>query len=77
VHQYSERLCQVDEDNPQDLLSHLSFQAVSVAACRYATNGSLRMSRLDMLAERQELSSNPLFRYFNDLETTQIAVDVD
>jgi hypothetical protein len=35
------------------------------------------MSRMARLAEREELSSNPLRRLFNDLRTTQIAVDVD
>jgi hypothetical protein len=35
------------------------------------------MSRLGVLAEGEELSSNPLCRVFNDLRTTQIAVDVD
>jgi hypothetical protein len=29
------------------------------------------------LAEGEELSSNPLRAFFNDLRTTQIAVDVD
>jgi hypothetical protein len=29
------------------------------------------------MAEGEELSSNPLRRVFNDLRTTQIAVDVD
>ena len=35
-----------------------------------------KMSRLGRLAEGEELSSNPLRAYFNDLRTTQIAVDV-
>jgi hypothetical protein len=35
------------------------------------------MSRLRILAEGEELSANPLRRVFNDLLTTQIAVDVD
>ena len=34
------------------------------------------MSRLARLAEGEELSSNPLRRDFNDLRTTQLAVDV-
>jgi hypothetical protein len=34
------------------------------------------MSRMARLAEGEELSSNPLRAYFNDLQTTQIAVDV-
>ena len=35
-----------------------------------------RMSRLGVLAEGEELSSNPLRCVFNDLRSTQIAVDV-
>ena len=35
------------------------------------------MSRPGVLAEGEELSSNPLRRVFNDLQTTQIVVDVD
>jgi hypothetical protein len=35
------------------------------------------MSRMGVLAEGEELSSNPLRRVFNDLQTTQIVVDVD
>jgi hypothetical protein len=36
-----------------------------------------RVSPEGILAERQELSSNPLRAYFNDLRTTLISVDVD
>jgi hypothetical protein len=36
-----------------------------------------RMSQMGRLAEGEELSSNPLRAFFNDLQTTQIAVDVD
>jgi hypothetical protein len=35
-----------------------------------------RLSAYDVLAEGEELSSNPLRGVFNDLRTTQIAVDV-
>jgi hypothetical protein len=35
------------------------------------------MSRLGVLAEGEELSSNPLRRVFKDLRTTPILVDVD
>jgi hypothetical protein len=56
-------------------------------AQRAAKNGGLpglfradprteRLSAKAMLAEGEELSSNPLRAYFNDLQTTQIAVDV-
>jgi hypothetical protein len=34
------------------------------------------MSRLRRLAEGEELSSNPLGAFFNDLRTTWIVVDV-
>jgi hypothetical protein len=36
-----------------------------------------RVSPKGVLAEGEELSSNPLRRVFNDLRTTQIVVDVD
>src|SRR5918996_4670116 len=35
-----------------------------------------RLSAWAVLAEGEELSSNPLFCYFNGLRTTQIVVDV-
>ena len=35
------------------------------------------MYRQGVLAEGEELSSNPLSCYFNELRTTQVAVDVD
>jgi hypothetical protein len=36
-----------------------------------------RLFAYDVLAEGEELSSNPLRPVFNDLHTTQFAVDVD
>ena len=38
---------------------------------------SQRLSPKGVLAEGEELSSNPLRAFFNDLRTTQFAVDVD
>jgi hypothetical protein len=47
------------------------------AGFRPVSSGVKRMSRMARLAEGEEPRSNPLRAFFNDLRTTQIAVDVD
>jgi hypothetical protein len=47
------------------------------AGFRPVLSARKRMSRMGRLAEGEDLSSNPLRSVFNDLQTTQIAVDVD
>ena len=57
--------------------AHPSAKSGGIPGLQRADLRAERVSPEGVLAEGEELSSNPLRAFFNDLRTTQNAVDVD